>query len=104
MRGMVKKLDEGIYTLEPNRLDPDHRAGVVGELRAILAPLLDDPYDDEGGFISDRRCRFCWATSTWKKRPTGRRDARGRNVREWADATPHKADCPVLRKDTLLGR
>ena len=50
------------------------------ELRAILAPLLEDPWrdvivgDDEGR----SECVFCGAGT-------------------------HEADCPVLRKDALLG-
>jgi hypothetical protein len=69
-------LDQAIRTME--RMDAH-----IGELRAILAPQLDDP-----AIIGNRGyyCLFC-------------------NAEDWdPNAIPHKADCPVLRKDELLGR
>lgn len=60
-----------------------------GELRAILMPLLTDPFDvretDEGG--ERWTCLFC--------------DAQGRSPDTYV-AYPHAADCPVLRRDELL--
>jgi hypothetical protein len=51
------------------------------ELRAVLAPLLDDPWREaEDGFYD---CTFC--------RPNGR-------------TYDHKPGCPVLACDRLLGR
>jgi hypothetical protein len=59
---------------------------VIDELRAILAPLLDDPYDhtheDEYECL---RCVFCG------------------NAR-YFDQQPHTPTCAVLDKDRLLGR
>lgn len=79
------------------------------ELRAVLAPLLDDPYEqfNTAGYECDEidhRCRFCEMAMVWTRTWTGRRNARGRKINEWADATPHTSDCPVLRRDALLGR
>jgi hypothetical protein len=58
------------------------------ELRAVLAPLLDDPWrgvdwipvDDRGAVDPMRACVFC------------------------GDGIAHLPDCPVLRRDALLGR
>lgn len=53
-------------------------------LRRVLAPLLDDPFRAwEKGWVI---CPLCLA----------------QHVDEWN--FPHAADCPVLQKDTLLGR
>lgn len=83
----------------------------IAELRGLLAPLLDDPYemhDFEVGydFGGDPlyRCRFCEVEPVWKRAWTGRLDKRGRKINEWVDKTPHKLLCPVLRRDELLGR
>lgn len=61
------------------------RSAEVTELRAILAPLLNKPLDQRA---IDRRCRFC------AERTPG----------EWAYQENHTPDCPVLRRDALLGR
>jgi hypothetical protein len=63
------------------------------ELRAILAPLLDDPIDanechDESWYV----CRFCG------------KEAEVVEVHPRVYACDHAPDCPVLRKDELLGR
>lgn len=47
-------------------------------LRAILAPLLDDPWDT----ADDPHCVFCDVPSV----------------------APHQPECPVNRRDALLGR
>jgi hypothetical protein len=56
-------------------------AGQRDELRAILAPLLDHPlvYVER---LRGWRCQFCAAV----------------------EGTPHAGECPVLRRDVLLGR
>jgi hypothetical protein len=55
--------------------------GQRDELRAILAPLLDHPlvYVER---LRAWRCQFCAAV----------------------EGSPHTGECPVLRRDTLLGR
>lgn len=62
------------------------QAAIIAELRAILAPLLENPWRD-GGDIGDgdqaTDCLFCGPQS----RIGG----------------THAPDCPVLRKDALLG-
>jgi len=56
----------------------------VAELRAILAPLLWDPIRWEG--MPDANvCVFCGSEAKYRK-------------------PEHAPDCPVLRKDALLGR
>lgn len=64
--------DLGLRRDEP----PDDRDETIAALRAVLAPLLDDPRAEEG------RCIFC----------DDLLDNR------------HAPDCPVLRRDELLGR
>ena len=58
------------------------------ELRAILAPLLDDPMKLDSCYDGDvsYACVFCEASDFY------------------GISQNHDADCPVLRKDTLLGR
>lgn len=53
------------------------------ELRAILAPILDAP-QIEIGLDRDLACIFCAAALARRQ--------------------PHDSDCPVSRKDALLGR
>jgi hypothetical protein len=48
----------------------------VGKLRAVLAPLLENPFDEGMNYF----CRFC-------------------DMRQGEGHTP---ECPVLRKDELL--
>lgn len=92
-------------------VDRDYARDLVIALRAVLAPLLDDPYEmhdfeasyDLGG-DPIWWCRFCHVEPEWKRAWTGRRDARGHKINEDVDATPHVPDCPVLRRDELLGR
>src|SRR5262245_13976321 len=87
-----------------------HAMTTIAELRAVLAPLLDDPYeeraadwlDDSDAF--DRICRFCGAEAEWRRVWTGNRDSRGRKINRQGDVTRHDPACPVLRKDALLGR
>jgi hypothetical protein len=64
----------------PDRHDAK-AASQLDELRAILAPLLDHPlvYVER---LRAWRCQFCAAV----------------------EGTPHTGECPVLRRDTLLGR
>lgn len=64
----------------------DQRDDAIDALRAVLAPLLDDPF-----YISAfppepsrLRCVFC-------------RAVQGHSIE-------HTADCPVRRTDALLGR
>jgi hypothetical protein len=68
----------------------------IAELRAILAPLLEDPFEYEGQAGPARRaymCRFCLRTSY-----VGEHDVRAGMLGE------HAPDCRVLRRDALLGR
>jgi hypothetical protein len=59
--------------------------GQRSELRAVLAPLLDEPYVKAGPCPGgDNLCAFC-----------------GMEWREWH---PHATDCPVRRRAELLGR
>jgi hypothetical protein len=79
---------------------------MIADLRAVAAPLLDEPYtyggcDDCG---SETRCLFCRVEMTIGRRWTGRLDTRGRRINEDDDTTVHAPDCPVLRRDELLGR
>jgi hypothetical protein len=60
---------------------------LIDELRAALEPLIDEPYEIVGWTSSDEpesACRFCYVSL----------DA----------ANTHKPDCPVTRRDVLLGR
>ena len=70
-----------IFTLEDANW-PDPWAAQVAELRAVLAPLLDDPGRDGDNWGV---CRFCGT---------------------WLEHDPHKADCPAepTNRDRLLGR
>lgn len=59
------------------------------DLRAVLAPLLDDPIVWVwNGRREYRRCGVCDATATDPD----------------LEPFPHHPDCPVLRRDELLGR
>lgn len=57
----------------------------IDELRAVLAPLLDQPwaYGPQGG-DAGQCCAWC--------------------LRFADEEGPHAPNCPVLRKDALLGR
>lgn len=60
---------------------------LIAALRAVLAPLLDKPFIDGPGQDAEwTECRFCGA------------------VDEGIYAGPHETDCPVRRRDELLGR
>lgn len=62
-------------------------------LRAILAPLLDNPYRTIANYGDPyEECVFCECVpeSHYPYGPNDRKD--------------HEPDCPVLRKDELLGR
>lgn len=61
-------------------------------LCAVLAPLLDDPLEYDSG-NSCNACRFCGANDHAVYTPRYHRPA-----------LTHEPDCPVLRKDELLGR
>lgn len=64
----------------------------VEELRAVLAPLLDDPtYDGDGMSGAYIACKFCPALLFWNQD---------------VSTFTHAADCPVLppNRDRLLGR
>lgn len=70
--------DVGVVTLT---VAYDHALAAVAELRAVLAPLLDEPWRTIANYGEpDERCVFCDETD------------------------PHAPDCPVLRRDALLGR
>lgn len=59
-------------------------------LRAILAPLLDNPtYDGDGIAGAYIGCKFCTMTLFW---------------RDPKPEQPHDAGCPVLDAPRLLGR
>lgn len=72
-------------------LTPEERAlarahATIASLRAVLAPLLDEP-------LIENRCRCCKRTvAAWT-----------RVGQEFIDL-PHAPDCAVLRRDELLGR
>ena len=57
----------------------DRQALTIADLRAVLAPRLDDPW---ANFDGDLYCFWCYQ----------------------GDHAQHDPDCPVLRKDELLGR
>jgi hypothetical protein len=59
----------------------------IAELRAALAPLLDEPLIDDG--TAHIQCRVCLKETTCPP---------------WPRPPLHEPDCPVLRKDELLGR
>lgn len=59
----------------------EQHLAAVAELRAVLAPLLDDPHRNGSHF-----CVFCGAFLMD------------------GDSGEHESDCPVLRRDALLGR
>ena len=65
----------------------EHDQHRIDELRAILAPLLDDPlYVQMDGTLA---CPLChWSAPA--------------NTKDWD--FPHAATCPVRRRDELLGR
>jgi hypothetical protein len=93
------------------RIDPtpDNRDQIIAELRAVVALVLDSPFELQslGGYESEeteRRCRFCDVAAKDVRVWTGRLDARGRKVNEWVDRAEHAPDCAVLRRDELLGR
>lgn len=54
------------------------------EVRAVLAPLLDEPLIYVGAWAI---CKICGDHTEEDRRPPA-----------------HKNDCPVLRRDALLGR
>lgn len=60
--------------------------GRIEALRAVLAPLLDEPAERWNDEHKAMECLFCHGT----------------NVGEPEDY--HKPNCPVLRRDELLGR
>jgi len=64
----------------------------IADLRAVLAPLLDDPYEGDTGTI---HCRFC-------ERSLGGGDDLAYSPRDDARFV-HAPDCPVLRRAILLG-
>lgn len=65
----------------------------VEELRAVLGPLLDDPYEGDTGTLY---CRFCEATLGG----SGDLAYSPRDEHRFV----HEPNCPVLRADELLGR
>jgi hypothetical protein len=76
-------------------------ADPIAELRAILAPLLDDPFvGDEGAFS----CQFCRVTLGPEWDATTHNHGPLRYPHRDAHLFVHAPDCPVLRKDDLLGR
>jgi hypothetical protein len=63
----------------------------IEDLRAVLAPKLDNPLEHDG----DNTCDFCiWcdASNYWIQYDKPRPELK------------HEPTCPVLRKDRLLGR
>lgn len=82
--GMLEAEDAGRAEVEAIFASP----ALVAELRAILAPLLDEPMRPTGNINDDDECVFCQA------------------VREIFSKTPtvHAPGCAVLRRDALLGR
>ena len=80
------------------------------DLRAILAPLLDEPMRRVGESRPDyedetERCVFCGARydNAWGE-PTNPDPAYRFVSTPLVETTPHAPTCPVLRKDALLGR
>ena len=66
---------------------PDDRDETIAELRAVLAPLLDNPFRDLWTYSDpDETCVFC------------------EHVGLAFDRQSHEPGCPVLRRDELLGR
>ena len=56
----------------------------IDELRAVLEPLLDQPYQPGGPYFAPHQeCRFC---------------------RSILGDERHLPTCPVLKRDALLGR
>lgn len=79
-------LAEGAATFIANaREDVPALIDAVAELRAVLAPLLDEPIIDVAGEFEV--CRFCGE---------GDSNAFGRT-------SAHAPECPVLRANELLG-
>lgn len=67
--------------------DNDARDATIADLRAVLAPLLEQPYVDWSEGEYGRTCRFCLSGEPYR-----------------GDPPVHTPDCPVLRDDELLGR
>jgi hypothetical protein len=83
---------DGTYILDGEAIADLRRQ--VDELRAILAPLLDEPLRNLDPDAQLDICIFCLA-ARWVD-PSGRADVDG--------VFAHRPDCPVLRRDALLGR
>jgi hypothetical protein len=64
----------------------DERDIELFTLRAILAPLLTEP-ERIAPSDAGKECLFCRVVQEW-----------------WPDPFEHEPDCPVLRRDELLGR
>lgn len=65
----------------------------IGELRAVLAPLLDNPLLEDANAPGAVTCVVCRRYTNYY--------AEG----DWRPRAPlHEDGCPVLRRDELLGR
>lgn len=104
--GMIEAEEAAIAAVSPVVLSAQR-----DELRAILAPLLDEPYDD---YDAECWCRFCGEAHTPERlRQEYVRKTEGVPVGEThydivKTVVPavcvHKSDCPVLDRGRLLGR
>lgn len=79
------------------------RDATIADLRAVLAPLLDDPIRHEWDtFDGVDVCLLCGADNTIMPKPGSWRETL--RMPECSGPVQHAPDCPVLRRDELLGR
>lgn len=83
--------DEVVYctSMDECRAIQERLIAQRDELRAVLAPLLDNPWRLEPEDCSFWICTFCRADAAADERD---------------DPRTHNDSCPVPRKDELLGR
>jgi hypothetical protein len=95
--------DRGAASAAALRAYVDRLCAQRDRLRAILAPLLDEPFElgigGTGGFERyglAEVCRFCGVPREWMLTDGA--------VEQWLDVSVHAQDCLVRQRDALLGR